>query len=341
VSAYLARRLLFLPVIAIGITALIFALLQLLPPASRAMLFVQRPEQASGIAAIIRKYGLDQPMYVQYWHWLRNVLHGDLGYSQSARMPVLEAIRTFFPATVELGLYAFVSLVAVGLWLGTLSAVHKDGLLDNLSRIFSITGYSLPVFVWGVLLLFFFYGDLNWFPPERLSLQATLYTQSPAFHAYTGLMTLDALLNSAWWVFGDAVRHLVLPVVTLTYFLAATLVRITRASMLEVLEQDYVRTARSKGVPEPVVIARHARMNALIPVITLSGSILVGLLSGVVITETIFNYPGVGRWGAAAALQLDVPAVAGFALVIGVVTVLANLGADLLYGYVDPRIRFG
>jgi peptide/nickel transport system permease protein len=339
-SAYLARRLLFLLVVAAGITLLIFGLLQLLPPASRAMLFVQRPEQATAIAAIIRKYGLDQPMYVQYWRWLENVLHGDLGYSQSARMPVAEAIRTFFPATLELGLYAFGSIVAVGLWLGTLAAVHKDGPLDNVSRLFAITGYSLPVFVWGVLLLFIFYGQLNWFPPERLSLQATLFVQSPQFHPYSGMMTVDALLNGVWWVFWDAVRHLVLPVATLTYFLSAILVRITRASMLEVLGQEYVRTARGKGVAESVVIARHARRNALIPIITLGGSILVGLLSGVVITETIFNYPGIGRWGANAAIQLDVPAVAGFALLAALITVLANLGADLLYCYVDPRIRF-
>lgn len=338
-SGYFARRLLLLPVVAVGITILVFGLLQLLPPASRAMLFIQRPEQATAIAAIIRKYGLDRPMYVQYWYWLRNVLHGDLGYSQSARMPVTEAIRIFFPATLELGLYAFVLIVATGIWLGTLAAVHKDGLADNLSRIFAITGYSLPVFVWGVLLLFIFYGDLNWFPPERLSLQATLYVQAAKFHSYTGLMTVDAVLNGTWWIFWDALRHLVLPVVTLTYFLAATLVRITRAAMLEVLSQDYVRTARSKGVPEPRVIARHARRNALIPTVTLSGSILVGLLSGVVITETIFNYPGIGRWGATAALELDVPAVAGFALLVAAITVLANLGADFLYGYIDPRIR--
>jgi len=339
-TAYLARRLLLLPVVAVGITLLIFALLQLLPPASRAMLYVQRPEQATAIAAVIRKYGLDQPMYVQYWHWLGNVLRGDLGYSQSARMPVVEAIRVFFPATLELGVCAFAAILIAGLWLGTAAAVHKDGLIDNLSRIFAITGYSLPVFVWGVLLLFFFYGQLNWFPPERLSLQASLFVESPGFHAYTGLMTIDAAMNGAWWVLWDAIRHLVLPVATLTYFLTAILVRITRASMLEVLGQDYVRTARGKGVAESVVIARHARRNALIPTITLGGSILVGLLSGVVITETIFNYPGIGRWGANAAIQLDVPAVAGFALLVAVITVLANLGADILYCYIDPRIRF-
>jgi ABC-type dipeptide/oligopeptide/nickel transport system permease component len=339
-STYLGRRLLLLPVVALGTTVLLFALLQLLSPASRAMLYVQRPEQATAIAAVIHKYGLDRPMYVQYWHWLINLLHGDMGYSQSARMPVIDAIRVFFPATFELGAYAFVAILAAGLWLGTLAAVHQNGLIDNLSRIFAITGYSLPVFVWGVLLLFLFYGQLNWFAPERLSFQATLFVQSPQFHAYTGLMTVDAALNGAWWVFWDAVRHLVLPVATLTYFLTAILVRITRASMLEVLGQDYVRTARGKGVAESVVIHRHARRNALIPAVTLGGSILVGLLSGVVITETIFNYPGIGRWGANAAIQLDVPAVAGFALLVAVITVLANLGADLLYCYIDPRIRF-
>jgi ABC-type dipeptide/oligopeptide/nickel transport system permease component len=217
--------------------------------------------------------------------------------------------------------------------------VAGDGLIDHLSRILSITGYSLPVFVWGVLLLFVFYGQLDWFPPERLSLPASLFVQSGKLRQYTGLLTVDAALNGTWWIFWDAVRHLVLPVATLTYFLAATLVRITRAAMLEVLGQEYVRTARAKGLLEAVVIARHARRNALIPVITLSGSILVGLLGGVVITETIFNFPGVGRWGASAALQLDIPAVAGFALLIAVVTVVANLVVDLLYSYIDPRIR--
>ncbi len=338
-SAYLVRRLLLLPVVTVGVTLLVFGLLQALPPASRAMLFVQRPEQATAIQAIIRKYELDKPAYIQYWHWLRGVLHGDLGYSPSARMTVAQAIGAFFPATLELTLYAFLVITLVGVWLGTKAAIHKDGIIDHVSRILSITGYSLPVFVWGVLLLFVFYGQLDWFPPERLSLPASLFVQAGSLKQYTGLLTIDAPLNGAWWIFWDAVRHLVLPVMTLTYFLAATLVRITRAAMLEVLGQEYVRTARAKGLVEAVVIARHARRNALIPVITLSGSILVGLLGGVVITETIFNFPGVGRWGASAALQLDIPAVAGFALLIAIVTVLANLVVDLLYSYVDPRIR--
>src|SRR5579864_1236205 len=338
-STYLGRRLLLLPVVALGTTVLLFSLLQLLSPASRAMLYVQRPEQATAIGAVIRKYGLDRPMYVQYWHWLVNLVHGDLGYSQSARMPVTDAIRVFFPATFELGAYAFAAILVCGLWLGTLAAVHQDGLIDNVSRIFAITGYSLPVFVWGVLLLFLFYGQLNWFAPERLSFQATLFVESPRFHAYTGLMTVDAALNGAWWVFWDAVRHLVLPVATLTYFLTAILVRITRASMLETLAADYVRTARAKGLAQHVVVDKHARRNALIPVITLAGLLFVGLLSGVVITETVFNFPGIGRWGVGASQQLDIPAVTGFALIFAGLLVLGNLCADVLYAVVDPRIR--
>jgi peptide/nickel transport system permease protein len=339
VTAYIGRRLFLLPVVAFGVTVLIFSLLQVLPPASRAMLFIQNPEQANAIAAIIRKYDLDKPMYVQYGHWVRDLVRGDLGYSQSARMPVAQAITTFFPATLELGLYAFILIVILGVTLGTAAAVHCDGAVDHVSRILSIWGYSLPVFVWGLLLLLVFYGRLQWFPPERLSLEAGLYAQSSAFHAYTGLMTVDAVLNGAWWILWDAIRHLVLPVVTLSYFLAATLVRITRSAMLDALGQDYVRTARGKGLPESRVIARHARKNALVPVVTLSSSILIGLLGGVVITETIFNYPGIGRWGATAALELDVPAVAGFALLVAGITVFINLAADVLYGYVDPRIR--
>src|SRR2546426_7022890 len=338
-SAYLARRLLLLPVVAIGVTFLVFGLMQTLPPAARAMLFVQKPEQATAIEAIIRKYELDKPAYVQSGQWIHGVLRGDLGYSPSARMPVKQAIPVFFPATLELTIFSFLTIVTVGIWLGMRAAVHRDRFLDHLSRVLSITGYSLPVFVWGVLLLFIFYGHFNWFPPERLSLEASLFVQSGKLKAYTGLTTVDAALSGQWWIFWDALRHLVLPVATLTYFLTATLVRITRAAMLEVLGQDYIRTARAKGLAESIVIGRHARRNALIPVITLSGSILVGLLGGVVITETIFNFPGVGRWGATAALQLDLPAVAGFALLIAIVTVLANLVVDLLYGLVDPRIR--
>ena len=318
---------------------LIFMLLQLLTPAMRASLYIQDPKQLGAIPEIIQKYHLDQPVYVQYGDWLRQVLHGDLGWSQTAREPVADAIRGFFPATLELGVYSFVCILGFGIWLGTTAAVHKDKVIDHLSRVSSITGNSLPTFVWGLLLLMLFYGQLGWFAPGRLSLEADQFVRTPQFHAYTGLMTVDAVLNGQWWILGDALKHLVLPVATLTYFLTAVLVRITRSSMLETLRTDYVRTALAKGLAHKVVIDKHARRNALIPVITLGSLLFVGLLSGVVITETVFNYPGIGRWGVGASQQLDIPAVTGFALIFSGLLVIGNLCADVLYAFVDPRIR--
>jgi len=338
-ASYIARRLVLLPLVAFGVTILIFALLQFLDPAIRAGAFISNPNQLKAIDAIIRKYGLDQPVHIQYLHWLREVFHGNLGWSQTARLPVAEAIGAFFPPTLELTFYAFIPTMLIGVWLGTAAAVHRDGLIDHLSRVLSISFRSTPSFVWGLVLLMVFYGRLNWFPPGRLSLDADLFVRSGQFHAFTGFMTLDAVLNGQLWVFFDAVRHLVGPALTLIMIQIALLVRVTRSSMLEALSQDYVRTARAKGLEDSVVNTKHARKNALIPVITLSSLTVVGLLGGVVITETIFNFPGIGRWGAFAAQQLDIPGVTGFTLFVAALTVLGNLGADILYAYFDPRIR--
>ncbi len=339
-ASYIARRLVLLPIVAIGVTVLIFSLLQFLAPEMRAAAFITSPNQLSALQAIIKKYGLDQPVYVQYWNWLREVFHGNLGWSQTARLPVRGAIGAFFPATLELTFYSFVPIMLIGVWLGTAAAVHRDRMIDHVSRVFSISFRALPSFVWGLLILMILYGRLNWFPPGRLSLEADLFVRDPTrFHVYMNVMTVDALLNGQLWILVDAFRHLMGPVVTLTMVSIALLVRIMRSSMLEVLRQDYVRTARAKGLVEHVVIDKHARKNAMIPVITLSSLTFVGLLGGVVLTETIFNFPGIGRWGAFAAQQLDIPGVTGFALFVAGLTVLGNLGADILYAYFDPRIR--
>jgi len=339
-TVFIARRLLLLPLVGIGVTLLIFSLLQLLSPEQRAALYVTDPRQLLALDSIIRTHGLDKPVTVQYVQWLWRVVRGDLGWSETAKMTVARAITTFFPATLELTLYAFVPIIALGIWLGTKSAVHKDKIIDHFSRLFAIGGQSFPTFVWGLLLLMVFYGALRLFPPGRLSLEANLYVLDPEmFRPYTRLLTVDALLNGQVWIFLDALRHLALPVITLSLVSCATLVRVTRSSMLETLRQDYVRTARAKGLEEPKVINKHARKNAMIPVITLSALLFVGLLNGVVITETIYNYPGIGRWGAGAALQLDAAAVAGFALFSALLLVLGNLTADVLYAWIDPRIR--
>jgi len=322
-TTFVARRLLLLPLVAFGVTILIFALLQFLTPAQRAALFVTDPRQLSQIDAIIRKYGLDKPVHVQYWTWLKQLAQGDLGWSQTARMPTSTALATFFPATLELTIYIFIPVVLIGLWLGTKAAVRKDQFVDHFSRFFAISLRGLPSFVWGLIVL----------------MDADLFVKSPEFHRYTRLMTVDALLNGQPWIFVDALRHIVGPAMTLVLVEMALIVRITRSSMLEVLRQDYVRTARAKGLAEPVVINRHARKNALIPVVTLTSLIFVGLLGGVVLAETIFNYPGIGKWGAEAAVQLDIPGVTGFGMFIALVTVVGNLAADILYAAIDPRIR--
>jgi peptide/nickel transport system permease protein len=338
---FILRRLLLLPVIGIGVTMLIFALLQMLSPQQRAALYVTDPQQLWAVDDIIRTYGLNQPLHIQYVQWLGRVIQGDLGWSQTVSMPVAQAIATFFPATLELALYTIPFIMIFGIWLGTKSAVHRDRPIDHFSRLFAIGGQSLPSFVWGLLLLMIFYGTLHLFPPGRLSLEANLYVLSPAFQRYTNLVTIDALLNGRVWIFLDALRHLILPVITLSLISTATLVRVMRSSMLETLRQEYVRTARGKGLDEGQVVNKHARRNAFIPVVTLSTLLFVGLLNGVVITETVFNYPGIGRWGVQAAIQLDAAAVAGFALFNAALLVVGNLVADILYAWIDPRIRHG
>lgn len=338
---YLAKRLIFLPFVMLGVTVLLFASLQFLSPAMRASLYVKDPRQLEALDQVIHKYGLDKPMPVQYWIWLKQVLHGDLGYSETAKMPVADAIRSFFPATFELTVVSFIPIVLIGVYFGTLSAVYKDKFIDQASRFVAITGYSLPSFVLGLLLLMVFYGKLQMFPPGRYSLDVDLLVHGDAFRHFTGLLTVDCLLNEQWAAAWDVLKHMILPAVTLIYIELALLLRITRSSMLEELGKDYVRTAKAKGLPGSVVVKKHALRNALIPVVTLSGLLFVGLLSGVVITETVFDFPGIGRWGVQAAQQLDIAGVLGSTLLAALLFVLANLVSDLLYAVVDPRIRIG
>ena len=336
---FIGRRLLFLPLVLFGVTAFLFLAVNFLSPEMRAALYVKNPRQMAAVEQVIERYGLRKPIPIQYAIWMREALRGNLGYSETARMPVLEAIREFFPATLELSIASFVPTVTLGVLFGVLSAVFKDRWLDHATRFVAITGYSLPSFVLGLLLLMLFYGRWHLFPPGRYSLNVDLVVHSKGFAHPTGLLLLDALLDRRWDVFRDVARHLVLPAATLTYVNLALLLRVTRSSMLEELGKDYVRTARAKGLPEGLVVSRHALRNALIPIITLSSLLFVSLLGGVVITETIFDYPGIGRWTVMAAQELDIPGVIGTTLVASVLFVLANLGADLLYAAVDPRLR--
>jgi len=351
-TQYILRRLLLIPLLLIGVTLLIFIMLQFLDPVQRASLYVRDiPKNERIVDRIIRKYGLDQPFYVQYWIWLvgkkdpetgertGGILFGNFGYSRSASEPVIDIIKRRFPASLELALWSMGPVILGGVILGVLSAVKHNTWVDHLTRVFSILGWSFPTFVFGLLVLMIFYAKLGWFPPGRVSDWANQVIRSPEFHQYTHLITIDALLNGRLDIFWDALKHLILPIVTLSYLSWALLLRVTRSSMLEVLRQDYIVTARSKGLSERTVIFRHALPNALMPVVTIGGMMVVGLLNGVVITETIFNYPGIGKAAADAALFLDVVTVLGLTLFNGFMLIVANLVVDILYAFIDPRVR--
>jgi peptide/nickel transport system permease protein len=339
-TSYIIRRLLILPLVLFGLSLLIFGMLMLLSPVERAALYVTSvPKNPAAIQDIIRKYGLDQPIYVQYGHWIDNIFHGSLGWSKTAQMPVTTALRSYFPATLELALWSFTPIMVIGVWLGTEAALHHDSFIDQAARVFSIIGYSFPTFVFGLLVLMIFYANLQWFPPGRLSNWADLAVVSSGWHTYTGMYTVDSLLNGRIDIFLDALRHLFLPALTLAYVSWALLLRVARSSMLEVIQQDYIRTARAKGMSERRVISKHALPNALIPVVTVGGLLLVGLLNGVVITETVFNYHGMGLFAANAALNFDAVSILGIALLAGALLVLANLVVDVLYHFLDPRIQ--
>ena len=351
-TTYIIRRLLLVPLLLFGVTVLIFGMLQFLSPIERSALYVRDiPKNDRAITGIIKRYKLDRPMYEQYWLWIvgtvdestgeRNggILFGDFGYSRTASQPVAELIRTRFPNTLDLTIWAVAPVILVGIWLGVQAAVHQNSIIDQSARIFSIVGTSFPTFVFGLLMLMLFYVELGWFPPGRMSDWASIVVRSPGFNSYTSILTFDALLNGRVDVFWDLLRHMVMPILTLSYISWATFLRVTRSSMLETLRMEYVTTARAKGLSEHDVIFKHAQPNAMIPVVTLAGFSVVGLLGGVVITETVFNYPGIGQAAAEAAARLDVITILGFALFNGFILIVANLVVDVIYGLIDPRVR--
>lgn len=349
---YIIRRLLLLPVILFGVTILIFGMISFLSPAQRAALYVRDiPKNDAAMDGIIKRYGLDQPIYVQYWNWLvgredpvtgkttGGILRGEFGYSRTGAEPVGNMIRRRFPATIELALFAFFPIIGIGTYLGVIAAINHNKPIDQFGRIFSIVGYSFPSFVFGLLVLMLFYAKLQWFPPGRVSDWANTIIMAPSWTSYTRLITVDALLNGRFDIFLDALRHMVLPILTLSYINWALFLRVARSSMLETLRQEYVTTARAKGLKESTVINRHALRNALIPVTTMAGLTVANLLGGVVITETIFNYPGIGSAAAEAAAQVDIITVLAFTLLTGFILIVANLLVDLVYAFLDPRVR--
>jgi peptide/nickel transport system permease protein len=342
-GTFIIRRILMVIPTLIGCTILIFAVTMMISPYVRAMLYITNDKQLVHIEEIVTKYGLRDPFYAQYGRWLSQLLQGNLGWSQSAKMPVLRALVSKIPATLELVLFSAPFIIVVGIYLGVLSAVHRDTWIDHLTRSAAIVGWSLPSFWFGIMLLAIFYVGAGWFGTGRLSTVAQSFVYSRKFHAYTGLNTIDGLLNGQLWITLDALYHLVLPVVVLTVIQVALIIRVMRSSMLEALNKGYIVMAKAKGLKNSEVINKHARRNALIPVVTLSALLVAGMMTGVIITETIFAINGVGRFATIAAIggggAVDLPAILGFTLFAGLVFIVSNLIVDIAYAYLDPRIR--
>ncbi|GBF05822.1 peptide ABC transporter permease [Deinococcus aerius] len=336
---FIVRRLIQVPLVMLALSLLIVGLTQLLTPEQRAAGYIRSDQQAARLEAIIEERGLRDPFIVQYGKWLGSTLQGDLGFSRASGQDVVQTIRERLPNTVELTLLTALPILLLGIWLGTLSALNKDRLIDQILRVLTIIGYSLPTFVLGIVLLAVFYGYLGWLPGAG---QVSILNQFALgdLKRYTGLLSLDAVLNGRWDIAWDVLQHMILPAATLTVVSVTTFVKVMRNSMLEALTSDYVRTARAKGLAERVVNNKHARRNALLSIVTLGGFLIINLLGGSLITEFIFGYPGVGLWMVDAGLRLDIPAVLGFALLSALIVVLVSTAVDILYGVVDPRVRF-
>jgi peptide/nickel transport system permease protein len=292
----------------------------------------QRPEI---VAAFKQRWGLDRPLYEQYFAFMGNLARGDLGTSINTRRPIMADVSQFLPATVELSTVAILFALVVGLPLGTFAALHRDGPIDHLARLVSLVGVSIPIFWLATVSLVIFYAALQIaVGPGRLGPQI----QPPP--TTTGFLTLDSLLAGDLTTFHSAVDHLMLPGIVLGSSVMGLITRVTRSSLLEVLGQDYVRTARAKGLVEHLVIGRHALRNALIPTVTVLGLAYGSLLSGAVMTETIFAWPGLGRYAYQSAISNDFPAIMGVTFVIALIYIIVNLLVDMTYALLDPQIRY-
>ena len=317
----------------IGVTLLAFALIHLIPGDPVENLSGERGMDPERRLRLLHEFGLDQSLAVQYFKYIGQVVQGDLGISLTTHEPVLREFATLFPATVELAFFAMVFAVCLGLPAGIIAAIKRNTVADYAVMGLSLTGYSMPIFWWALLLILFFSVQLGWTPVSgRIDVLYDLPTT-------TGFMLLDTLRSGEPGAFRSAVSHLILPSIALGTIPLAVIARMTRSSMLEVLREDYVRTARAKGLPYWQVVLVHALRNALIPVVTVIGLQVGLLLSGAILTETIFSWPGVGNWLIHGVQSRDYPVVQGGILLVASIVISVNLIVDLLYGVINPRIR--
>ena len=329
---FIVRRLLLLVPILLGLSLLVFFWIRALPGGPAQALLGERATPEA-VAAIERQYGLDQPVYVQYWHFLKKIGSFDFGDSITSRQPVIQELKLRFPATVELAIAAMLFSTFLGVPLGLIAAKKHDTWIDHGSLFASLLGISIPIFFLAILLKYIFAVQLGWLPTVgRLSVLIDL--EHP-----TNFYILDAILTGNWEALWDAIKHLILPAIALGTIPLAIIARITRAAVLDVQNEDYVRTARAKGVHPRAVDIRHVLRNALLPVSTIIGLQIGLLLSGAVLTETVFAWPGMGQWLVQAIEDRNYPVLQGGILFLALVFVLVNLIVDISYAFINPRIR--
>jgi peptide/nickel transport system permease protein len=331
---YITKRLLMLIPVLLGVSILAFSLIRL-APGDPAVTIAGQHASPQVISAIREKYGLDKPLTTQYWVWLRQVLKGDLGRSIVSNEYVTKEILERFPNTIELTLLSMIFAMAIGCIAGIISASRQYSVFDYSFMGLAIFGVSMPVFWLGIMLMMIFGVWLRWLPISgRISMMIS-------FQRITGFYLLDSLIAGNFAAFFSSLRYLILPSVALSTIPMATIARVTRSSMLEVLRQDFIRTERAKGLSERVVIYKHAVRNAMIPVITVIGLNFGLLLAGAILTETVFSWPGIGRYVVNAVYMRDYPVVQGCVLFFALMFVIVNLITDIVYVYIDPRIHYG
>lgn len=335
---YIIRRLLLLIPVLIGISFITFFLSHMIGDPAAAWLSEKTAGQDAAVKAIREAHHLDDPLITQYYYYLVDLSHLDLGRTgrNEGGRPVIDCLKDYFPATLELALLGMIFSLIIGIPLGIISAIFKDKVIDHIVRVFALVGVSLPIFWLGLILKYWISFKFDLLPLDgRLP-----YTIMPPAGP-TGMYTVDFLLAGQFDSFLVALRYAILPSICLAMLTMSIMTRMTRSSMLEAMTQDFVRTARAKGLSERVVIFKHALRNALTPTTTVAGLAFGSLLSGAVLTETIFSWPGIGRYSVSAIGATDFASIMGFAMLIVLVYVISNLLVDILYVYLDPRVKYG
>lgn len=333
---YIVRRLILLIPVLVGVTLIVFIISHVIP-ADPARLFAGGPKASPETIENIRhEMHLDEPLWKQYFYFIGDLIHGNLGKSYIENRPVAECLEDYFPATIELTIMSMLFAVPLGIIGGIISAIKRNSAIDQITRIIAIAGYSMPIFWLALMLQYVFAYQIPILPLEGRLDTGML----PPTHI-TGMYVFDSLVTGNGATLLSAIYHLLLPSFVLGFATMALILRMMRSSMLEVMGMDYIRTARAKGLSEKKVIYKHALRNALIPTVTVLGLMFGGLLGGAVLTETIFNWPGMGRFSVNALLNFDFNSVMGFTVFIAIIFVLANLVVDILYAFLDPRVRLG